>query len=172
MTIFEIRWNQMLPSNKHVSLFNRTLWGAFLVFILFSITFIFYVHFEKAIDEANDQRYKSRMLADTLRQSSDDLTRMVRTYVLTGDPIYKQHFQEILDIRNGIKPHPLDYEDVYWDLVLSDDKRPFPATTQAVSLLERMKTTGYTSQELSKLSEAKRHSDELTKIEFKSKLGS
>ena len=37
------------------------------------------------IDRANRQRYVSYLLADELRQSSDDLTRLVRTYVVTGD---------------------------------------------------------------------------------------
>ena len=44
---------------------------------------------------------------------------MVRTYVVTGDP-YKQHYQEILDIRDGRKPRPAAYPYVYWDLVLAD----------------------------------------------------
>ncbi|OYZ66568.1 MAG: diguanylate cyclase, partial [Sulfuricurvum sp. 24-42-5] len=156
----------MLSSNKHLTLLNRSLWATVFVFIIFSITFIFYIRSEKAIDQAYDQRYESHMLADMLRQSSDDLTRMVRTYVLTGDPIYKQHYQEILDIRNGIQPRPLHYEDIYWDLVLSDDKRPHQDSSQSVSLLELMRTAGYTPKEFAKLSEAKNHSDELTKIEF------
>ncbi|MCL4430925.1 MAG: EAL domain-containing protein [Epsilonproteobacteria bacterium] len=156
----------MLSSNKHLTLLNRSLWATVFVFIIFSITFIFYIRCEKAIDQAYDQKYESHMLADMLRQSSDDLTRMVRTYVLTGDLIYKQHYQEILDIRNGTQPRPLHYENIYWDLVLSDDKRPHQDSSQSVSLLELMRTAGYTSQEFAKLSEAKNHSDELTKIEF------
>jgi hypothetical protein len=36
------------------------------------------------------RRYSSYLLADELRQSSDDLTRMARTYVLTGDPVYRR----------------------------------------------------------------------------------
>jgi len=43
------------------------------------------------------------LLADELRQSSDDLSRLVRTYIVTSNPIYKQHYQEILDIRDGKK---------------------------------------------------------------------
>jgi diguanylate cyclase (GGDEF)-like protein/PAS domain S-box-containing protein len=156
----------MLSSNKSLSLFNRSLWGSVVVFVIFSLTFILYVRSEKAIDVANKQRFESHQLADMLRQSSDDLTRMVRTYVLTSDPIYKQHYQEILDIRNGIKPRPLHYEDIYWDLVLSDDKRPFPATTKPISLLNLMQKAGFTPQEFAKLSEAKSNSDQLTKIEF------
>ena len=37
---------------------------------------------------AYDQKYKSYLLADNFRQSSDDLTRLVRTYAETGDPSF------------------------------------------------------------------------------------
>ncbi len=156
----------MVSSNKSLSLFNRSLWGSVVVFVVFSLTFILYVLSEKAIDKANEQRYASRQIADELRQSSDDLTRMVRTYILTGDPLYKQHYQEILDIRNGVKPRPQHYEEIYWDLVLSDDKRPYPATSTPIALLDLMQKLGFTQQEFALLSEAKSNSDQLTKIEF------
>ena len=155
----------MLSSNKSLSFFNRSLWVSALVFIIFSLTFFLYVRAEKAIDKANKQRLVSHQIADELRQSSDDLTRMVRTYIMTGDPLYKQHYQEILDIRNGVKPRPLHYENIYWDLVLSDDKRPTPAVNR-ISLLDIMMKLGFTSQEFALLSEAKSNSDQLNKIEF------
>ena len=47
------------------------------------------------------------MLADELLQSSDDLTRMARSYVITGDIKYKRYFGEIYDIREGKQPRPL-----------------------------------------------------------------
>ena len=50
---------------------------------------------------AEARRYASYQLVDELRQSSDDLTRMARTYVVTGDPIYEEYFRQILAIRNG-----------------------------------------------------------------------
>lgn len=156
----------MLSSNKSISHFKRSIWSSAAVFILFSITFFFYVRSEKAIDVANTQRFESHKLADRLRQSSDDLTRMVRTYIITGDPLYKQHYQEVLDIRDGISPRPSHYSDIYWELVLSDDKRPFASAIKPIALLNLMQKAGYAPQEFAKLSEAKKNSDELTKIEF------
>src|SRR4051812_6130690 len=38
---------------------------------------------------AYETRYHSYLLADELRQSSDDLTRLGRTYVATADAFYK-----------------------------------------------------------------------------------
>ena len=83
---------------------------------------------EKRIDDANKRRIISFLLADELRQSSDDLTRMIRTYAATGNIIYKRHYQEILNIRNGKEPYPLNYQNIYWDLVDLDDRRPRPFT--------------------------------------------
>ncbi len=51
-------------------------------------------------------RYQSYQAADELRQSSDDLTRLGRTYVVTGDEKYEKMYMDILDIRNGQKPKP------------------------------------------------------------------
>ena len=58
-------------------------------------------------------RYESYLLADELRQSSDDLTRLARTYVVTGDPRYEDQYMTILDIRNGKKPRPQAYHRIY-----------------------------------------------------------
>ncbi len=136
-----------------------------LAFFFFIAQFAIYVLAEKAIDQANHRRELSFMLANELRQSSDDLTRMVKSYVITGNSIYKRHYQEILDIRNGIKPRPLEYEYVYWDLVMDDDQRP---TTLGVaeSLIDRMRKAGFSEQEFNTLEKAKLNSDMLTIPEF------
>jgi hypothetical protein len=65
--------------------------------------------------EAYQNRYRSYLLADELRQSSDDLTRLGRTYAVTGDLSYKQQYMDILSIRNGEKPRPQAYHRIYWD---------------------------------------------------------
>ncbi|MDD2356838.1 MAG: EAL domain-containing protein [Thiovulaceae bacterium] len=148
------------------SLFVKNLLQTAVVFVLFSISFVIYVYAEKRIDLANESRLKSYKLADELRQSSDDLTRMVRTYIVTGDVIYKKHYQEILDIRNGIKPRPFDYQNIYWDLVSLNDKRPRPLSNKTIPLIDMIREAGFTSKEFQKLQEAKNNSDTLTKTEF------
>lgn len=156
-----------MPSEKYfTSPFNRNFWQSVIVFVLLCISFIFYVYSEKQIDRANETRLRSFLLADELRHSSDDLTRMVRTYVATGNPIYKKHYQEILDIRNGKSPRPLEYQNIYWDLVGVDDKRPRPYSTQKIALIEMMRQSGFTPAELEQLTEGKNNSDALTETEF------
>jgi signal transduction histidine kinase len=145
--------------------FQRSLWLAATLLIASAAAFLVYVDAEKRIDAANERRHESLLLADELRQSSDDLTRMVRTYVVTGDPQYKARFQEILDIRDGRQPRPLHYNRVYWDLVLHDDIRP-RRNGEAISLLDLMRRAGYSNAEFDKLAEAKANSDALTQAEF------
>lgn len=99
---------------------------------------------QKQATEANQSRYLSYLLADELRQSSDDLTRLARTYVVTGDAGYKQEYFAVLDIRNGIKPR---------------------ADGRTISLQELMKLAGFTDQEFAKLKEAEDASNGLVMAE-------
>ena len=154
----------MVPKNR-LSPFATSLSLTLVLLVCTAITFGVYVYREKQIDRANELRLQSFVLANQLRQSSDDLTRMARTYVETGDSIYKQHFQEILDIREGKAPRPVAYSEMYWDLVLAGDRRPRP-TGEAVALLELMRRAGFTEDEFDKLQQAKIKSDALTSLEF------
>ena len=152
-------------ATNHLSKFRINIRLTQGLFFIIAIAFGVYVYYEKQIDRANELRQTSFLLADELRQSSDDLTRMVRSYIVTADPIYKQHFQEILDIRDGKKTRPIAYHDIYWDLVLANDQRP-RSFDQPVALLDLMHHTHFTDEEFSKLAQAKANSDALTRTEF------
>lgn len=146
--------------------FNRHIWLTSGLLTALTIVFAFYVLSEKQRDRAVELRYQLLALADELRQSSDDLTKMVRTYVVTGNPIYKKYYQDILDIRNGKKHRPDGYQKIYWDFVLANKPLPHPGSGQAIALLELVRQAGVTEEEFSKLTEAKANSDGLTVREF------
>jgi methyl-accepting chemotaxis protein len=114
--------------------------------------------------EASEARFRSYLLADELRQSSDDLTRLARTYVVTGESRYEQQYQDILAIRNGAKPRPEHYERIYWDLVAGGMAVP-PSSGKAVPLQQLMREAGFSEQEFAKLKEAQDVSDALVKTE-------
>ena len=156
----------MLFKKSGVSLFVRSIWQTLVVLIIFALSFIAYVDAEKQIDDANDLRIQSHLLANELRHSSNDLTRMVRSYIATGEPLYKQHYLEILDIRNGQKFRPLKYQDIYWDLVLLDNQRPRPYSQQKISFEDLMHQMHFTEAEFAMLSLSKSNSDTLTQTEF------
>ena len=120
----------------------RSIFIALIVFssLLLSLTLLSLTKLSTAADdlaEANAKRYQSYLLADMLRQSSDDLTRLARTYVLTGDSRYEQQYWDILAIRNGEKPMPQAYERIYWDFVAAGETQPRPNGRQ-VPLLDLM----------------------------------
>lgn len=119
---------------------------------------------QKDITAAQERRYQSYVLADELRQSSDDLTRLARTYVVTADPRFEEQYWAVLDIRNGKSPRPLNYERIYWDFMAADGLKP-RGDGKAVALQQLMKEQGFTEAEFVKLKEAQANSDGLVKIE-------
>ena len=116
-------------------------------------------------DITNHERHRFRaiLLADELLQSSEDLTNMARNYVITGNPVYERYFSQILDIRDGKKPRPLNYSATYW--YLFPDETAATEQGDAISLLEMMKREGFSDEEFALLQEAKESSDRLVKLE-------
>jgi methyl-accepting chemotaxis protein len=83
-------------------------------------------------------------LASEFRQASDDLTRTVRLYVVTGDDRFKNEYNTIADRLDG---------------------KAARADGSKAPIIDLMKQAGYTAAELAKLDDAKRLSDDLIKIE-------
>lgn len=127
-------------------------------------TFNLYVNNVGKIIDAEQRRKTSLGLVDHLRQTSDDLSRMARTFAVTGEPRFETYFKQIIAIRNGEAPRPVNYDDVYWDYVVSTGRKPRQGGA-AVSLVELMKQQGFTSEELNLLKGAKRRSDRLALLE-------
>ncbi len=105
--------------------FSRRLSVTAVLLVVLAITFGIYVWTEKQIDAAHRLRYQSFLLADQLRQTSDDLTRMMRLYVETRNPLYKQYYQAIIDIRDGKKIRPGNYQGIYWDFILAGQQKNY-----------------------------------------------
>ncbi|HDY7990649.1 TPA: methyl-accepting chemotaxis protein [Vibrio vulnificus] len=118
------------------------------------------------VNQMSQVRYQSYQAADELRQSSDDLTRLGRTYVLTGDETYEKMYMDILAIRNGDKPRPQNYHTIYWDLVLNYGQKP-KADGARVSLQKMMENLGFTQSEFQLLKQAQQNSDALVNMEVK-----
>lgn len=147
-----------------------------LVFITLPLVgLVTYLSFELSreigdVDKAQQKRFESYKLAEELLRSSDELTRFARTYVATGDERYKRHFQQVLDIRNGVIAMPDNYGGVYWDLVLagklSEPESVFRQDSLG-SLDKRMLEVGITIEEFSLLKDAQHRSDELVRMEDK-----
>jgi len=157
----------MQEKEENIPNINRKISQIFIVSFFVVTFFILYGISEKEIEKAEQFHLKSLQLSHELRQSSDDLTRMVRTYIVTKNPIYKEHYKEILAIRNATKKRPLEYDTVYWDLVMLDDKRPCSNAKNSLSLHQRMQAAHFTTGEFNKLAQAQKNSDALTKLEYR-----
>ena len=129
-----------------------------------AVVFLMITENEAGIHNSEKMRLETYMLADELRQSSDDLTRMARLYTVTGDARYKDYFETILDIRSGAAPRPERYGGIYWDLVVDTGQKPRGDGKRA-SLMDLATTSGYTGAETALFVEAERNSLALAELE-------
>jgi methyl-accepting chemotaxis protein len=109
-------------------------------------------------------RYQSYLLADEFRQSSDDLTRLARTFVVTGDPKWESQYNAVLDIRNGKAPRPVENHRIYWDFLAASDEKPRP-DGRTISLQDLMREADFSEAEFETLREAQAKSDGLVDLE-------
>lgn len=140
-----------------------------LALTLAGVAYAFYVFIAASSDLslANARQIESYRLASELRQSSDDLTRLGRTYVVTADPGYEEQYLAILDIRNGKRPRPEAYHRIYWDFVAGGNPKPRPDSNQTIPLQDLMRAAGFTEAEFAKLAQAQANSDGLVNLEVK-----
>jgi signal transduction histidine kinase/DNA-binding response OmpR family regulator len=135
-----------------------------LIFVVIMISE--YQKSNKELELAYQMQHRSLILADELRQSSDDLTRMARTYVVTGNEHFKKQFQTVLDIRNGVLPRPKQYNHIYWDFLTLNDEQAI-LDGEKIPLKELMRQAGFPETELELLYKSQKESDDLTQLETK-----
>jgi methyl-accepting chemotaxis protein len=102
--------------------------------------------------EYSEVRYLSYLIADEFRQTSMDLTRLSRSYIVTGKQKYLDAYWHIVKWRNGDTARPS-----------SADKALFPSLFKKQS--DIMKELNFSSAELSLLDKAASYSNQLIAIE-------
>jgi hypothetical protein len=120
----------------------------------------------KKVEQEQENRIRSLNLADELRQSSDNLTKFARMYIITSDVKYKNYYNDIVDIRSGLKRRPLYYNDIYWDLKLIGDEDT--TTVDPISFEKIMTNLNFADIEFELLKKSKNESTKLIEIEEKS----
>ncbi len=113
---------------------------------------------------AENRRTQSFLVADSVRQSSNDLTNMVRLYVASGEPRYRDYYDEILAIRSGTARRPRDYDSSFWDRVLSGDRGPV-RYGPPMSLISQMRRAQFAPAEFRALQASLDASDGLAEVE-------
>lgn len=136
----------------------------FLLVALLSVCLWAMLNNANQLAETQVRRFESYKLAEELRRSSDDLTRMARTYTVTGDVRFKHYFETIAAIRDGKEPRPKGYQNIFWDLVTGNHQLN-PIVTRNISLVSLMQELAFSDDELAALIKAKERSDNLINME-------
>jgi methyl-accepting chemotaxis protein len=114
-------------------------------FLLFSLS-----RSIKETGEAEENRFYSALLVDELRKSSEELTRQVRNYAVTGAASAEAAYFNVLAVRGGERPRPADAT------VAPGQKRV---------LLDLLKEHGITDAEFRLVEQANALSDALVALE-------
>ncbi len=128
------------------------------------VTIKAYVSKNEAISRAKLLRLESLRVVDLIRQTSDDLTRMARSFAVTGEQRFEDYFNRILAIRTGEAPRPVDYNNVYWDYVVASGRDP-RASGAPKSIEDLMRETVFDEEEFNLLRTAKNKSNTLAQLE-------
>jgi hypothetical protein len=147
--------------------FSRSLRVAAVLTVLLGVLFAFEGMAARQVDRAYKARDESLLLVLELQQSSEDLTRLARTDVLTGDSADRAAYLNVWAARDGLAT------------VVARDQAPYSGRESALvdkkvepsraplSLLDRMREAGFSDLELQHLQQAKQASDALAKLEWK-----
>lgn len=98
----------------------------------------------KKLKELEKNRFLLYALSNELKESSEELTKYCRNYVLTGDSVWEQKYWRLLDIRNGKMPR---------------------ADGRTIALKDSLLKLGIVKEEFEKLSLAEKNSNDLVRIE-------
>ena len=140
---------------------------ALLIVVLIALGYEFFAlqGAAKRLAATQQQQVQSYLLAYELRQSSDDLTNMVRSYVATGNEQFEKQYNEILAIRNGQLERPDSYHRIYWDFLSGGVSAPRPGSGVKKPLHTLMEEAGFTEQELEQLAQSEANSNNLVNLE-------
>jgi len=140
--------------------------GGVLLAVLACLTVLLFLE-HREVERTQRIRYESYLLADELRYSTGDMSRLARAYVATGDIDFERLYWQTLAIRNGQARRPRHYERAYLDLVLGIPGYEPEYDAEFLSLRTRMERLGFTPAEFAKLQEAEDKSNELVQTDLR-----
>ena len=139
-----------------VKLKKLSFWFSLVVILALGANAIFLVMIQQSYNSvvmAQAHRQDAILLADQLKDDTERLTSLVRTYTSTGEARYLTYYYDILGIREGEKPQPAGYDaDAYWDMVIAGAiPHKMPAQGKQFSFSARMKSLGFSADEFAAL---------------------
>ena len=158
-----------MPRSSRVMPFSRSLRVAAVLTVLMGILLALDSMAERQVDLAYEARYESRLLVNELRQSTEALTRLSHTYVLTGDSTAREAYRTVMAARDGQSATALGQE-IQSALPPASEQAETVHSSALPALLHRMQEAGFTGQELQHFRQAKDLSDALAKLEWQAML--
>lgn len=138
---------------------QRHVWIAAVVLTAWIAGFLWHIVLDGDIESGTRVRLHASLLAQEMRQSSEDLSRLARNHIATGAPEYQEQHQRVLDVREGRHPR----SPPFIAQVLHDaPSRDMPVLA---SLLDLLRQSGVTPSEFDLLAQAKQRSDRLSLTE-------
>ncbi|MGD9668283.1 MAG: hypothetical protein AB7U75_04410 [Hyphomicrobiaceae bacterium] len=141
--------------------------AALIVILFVSIFALFNLESRDLVQlvDAYRQHHEKYVIATRMRNSTNDLTRLARTYAMTGDEKFHRQYLELLKTRNGELPEPANYDWIYWDYLAVDGQPPPSELTYPISYDEVIRRGDLNTHEQELLSQARKKSDELAVFE-------
>ncbi len=105
---------------------------------------------DSAVRAAHEQRDRTQAFIEQLLHENDLLAHLVQSFTTTGDTRYLSIYYDILAVRDGQRPPPAASDAaLYWrDVVANRRGHQLPQSGPAASLLQRMQSLAFTSDEV------------------------
>lgn len=143
--------------------FVKNTWIAIGLLMTSSMLVVALIMLDQYIDKTKSIRYQSVLLLNEYKQSLDEQRRLAFTYIVTGNPTYKQQYQQVLGIREGKLPRPEKYNQPYQGLEVQERM----TAGQPVGLLDLFGSASFLTQEYQKLKAADAALAEVYALEYK-----
>ncbi|MEY4753729.1 MAG: hypothetical protein RJA44_1404 [Pseudomonadota bacterium] len=117
--------------------------------------------------QAHEHRNRTQALMDTFQRETEHLTRLVRMYCASGDSRLLLYYYDILKVRAGtVAASPAMESPTYWDDVIARRiQHHLPEQDSGAPLHERLRSEGFTAQELATLDQVLQTTAQMIEIE-------
>ncbi len=123
-----------------------------------------YIQSNEKIQTLESEKSQALSVIDRVQQSSEDLTKMVRAYVSTGDDRFINYFNDILAIRAGKMERPRNYDSTFWAETMATGRK-HQSVGQKESLTDILSKSHFSPFEEVLIQKALSTSNELADIE-------
>lgn len=134
-----------------------------LAFAAMGSSFWIYVKAEEQVEATAHQSFNAMVAAEKMRHTSESLTKMVRSYLLTGNPQYKDWYNQLDAVRQGTTKEPNNQ--FVWDLRVYGEEPPSDVALSDLSLHEYLNSVASANEFGKLLHDSMSHTQELSKLE-------